>query len=193
MVAWVLMSSIAAGSKIILTVGATAANWTDYHTLFVNGAVPTYEAAQIGVAAQDAASTTSLTTTAWAHVAAVGISAISRNCYVNGAGVGTNTTANTPVAGSINSTVIGGLQIGVGTFLDFNGVIAFPAIWDIALSVPDLLSLTAGLSPRQMHPESLRSYCRLDGNGPEQDLVSGTGYAVTGTPTVTANPRIYGP
>ena len=185
MACWVLMSSIAAASKGVMCVQGTSNS--NYQLLFINTATPTLECAPGGV---DASATANVTTSTWAHLCAVGISTVSRAMYVNGGNVGTNTTSET--APTLTNTQIGNCTVIGGTNMT-NGVVAFPAYWSMALSVSDIGSLAVGASPKMIHPEKLISYCRMDGNSPETDFVSSTGYTVTAAPAVSANTRIYKP
>jgi hypothetical protein len=124
---------------------------------------------------------------AWTHAAAVFASSTSRSAYLAGANKVSNGSSSTP--SGLSLSYIGGDPAGDYT----NGQIAFPAFWAAALSDADIASLAAGASPLLVQPSKLAAYIPLLGNSPENDLVSATGWTLTGAPPVAANPRIFLP
>src|SRR5215471_4176129 len=107
-------------------------------------------------------------TPGWYHVAVVVIDTLTRYCYLNGvpgpnvAGTG---TAFTPDTIRIGSLVWQGTTVWI-----FNGTIAFPAFWNVALTGAEITSLAKGISAKKIRPQSLISYCRLVGASPEPDF-----------------------
>lgn len=166
----------------------------DYIIIFHNAS--NFVGGQYAMASGPASAAASITTPnmvigTWYHLCAVFTSSTVNSAYLNGANLVTNSghTAVTP-ATLVRATI--GANQG-GGFGEFSGTVAFPAIWNIALSSADVLELATGLSPRMKHPESLLCYARLDGNSPETDMVSSITWTLTGVPTVADNPRLYNP
>lgn len=129
------------------------------------------------------------------HVCAVWLSITSITIYVNGGNSANVATSCTPTAGNLNATSIGAILPGSSTPSTFcSANIYFPAIWNAALTLADVTSLAAGISPRKIQPSKLLRYPRLTGHSAtEPDLRSSTGWTVTAAPTESANVRIYFP
>ena len=131
----------------------------------------------------------SVSANTWVHIAGVWASLSSRSVYLNGANKVTNTT-------TVNSLTTGYTFIGGDNVYPnpCNGLIAFAGIWNIALSDADIASLAAGAAPWKVHPEALVGFLRLVGQSPEPDIVSPTGWSLTGGPTLaSSNPPIFIP
>ena len=81
----------------------------------------------------------------------------SRIAYMNGQGAGSNATSLTP--SGINRTSIG-VEDGSAAArpLRTGSTIAFPAIWNVALSAAEWMAIAAGLSPLQIRPQALRFF-----------------------------------
>ena len=138
-----------------------------------------------------ATTTSTASTGAWTHVAAVFASSTSRSIYMNGGNKVTDTTSKTP--SGINNTWLAASGGSSPTHL-VNGTLAFFAFWNVALSDADVLSLYNGASPRLVRPDKLVSYARLTGGqSPEPDMYSSTRWTLTGSPTEVANPLIFVP
>ena len=93
-------------------------------------------------------------TKAWNHAAGVFSGIASRAAYLNGCYKGTNTTSNTPAG--INRTSIGvsdasSALVPVGA----NGKVIWPAIWNVALTDGEVLSLAQGTPPWLIRPANL--------------------------------------
>jgi hypothetical protein len=143
---------------------------------------------------ETAQASTVIATATWYHAACVWASATSRSAYINGAAKVSSSVSCTP--GTCNSTTIAAINVNgaVSTTSEFNGQVAFPAIWKVALSDADITSLASGASPRKVQPGNLVSYSRLTGAiSPEPDIARSTTWTLTGAPTTTANPRLYAP
>lgn len=97
----------------------------------------------------------------WMHCAAVFTSATSRQAFMNGVGGTVNTTSKTPT--SLTVTHVGSLS----TFSPLNGSMCEAAIWNVALSADEILSLSKGVCPLLIRPQKLLRYWPLWGNGTE--------------------------
>lgn len=130
----------------------------------------------------------------WFHACAVFASATSRAAYLNGGSKGTNATNLTP--SGINRTTIGleGSSGGFGPFLS-GGSIAEVAIWNVALTDTDVLSLSKGIHPFLVRPDALVDYWPLIGSySPEINLKSNTSVmTMQGTVNASAHTRIFNP
>jgi hypothetical protein len=126
----------------------------------------------------------------WSHVCGVWTNNTTQLIYVNGSNKTSNTHAACDPAG-LNDTWIAAATP-TSSPLEVNAIIAFPAIWNVALSDPDILSLSKGFSPRKIRPDKLVSYAKLTGNSPEPDYKGGS-WTLTGTPPFASNPPVYFP
>lgn len=179
------------GGQSIISIGSSTGGVINYWEMGSNAGPLRFRTVSSGTS-NNVLSVASFTTGSWNHCAVVGVSATSRLCYLNN--VSASGTVNlTP--SSLNQTVIGGLEgSGNTTITDFApGTIAWPAIWNIALSASEISALFGGLHPLRMHPEALVSCPQLNGNSPEIDLVSSTTWTTAASPTLAANPSIYMP
>lgn len=79
----------------------------------------------------------------------------------------------------------------------WDGMLAHFAVWNgLLLSAGDALSLSRGVNPLLVQPNSLATYLPLDGiNNPEADLILGTSVSITGTRRGTLEPpaRLFVP
>lgn len=143
-----------------------------------------------------ATSATAVSTNNTFHICSVFTSSISRDIYVNGANPSNDVRSSLPTSASLNSTVLCGLRDGGSTVISFfNANMFFPAIWNVALSAADILSLSKGISPRKIQPSHLVRYARLTGHTAttEPDMMNATGWTVVAAPTESANIRAYFP
>jgi len=130
-----------------------------------------------------ASTATAATIGAWNHVAAVFTSATLRAVFLAGANKATNTSNVTP--GAISQVDIGA-RVGDASnlFEPFDGRIAEPGIWDVALSDDEIAALARGISPLRIRRSNLLAYWPLLGiDSPETDLSGhGRNLTMTGTP-----------
>jgi hypothetical protein len=132
---------------------------------------------------------------AWGHLAGVATSATSRQCYVNGA-VGTTDATNLAFP-AVDRSHIGALMTS-GTRASFaDGAAAEAAMWNVALSAADILTLSLGVSPLLVRPASLVAYWPLrTGSSPEIELRARnelTLGAAGAAPTITDHVRVLIP
>lgn len=136
---------------------------------------------------------TNLGTSTWNHLAGVFRSATDRESYVNGVSEATSATSRTP--SGVNSFDIGRRR---GALAYMNGQLAEVAVWDVDLTVAELLSLADGFCPLLVRPANLVAYVPLvkgatGTGGNERDVVGGLTLTDNGTVTVAAHPRIIYP
>lgn len=126
-------------------------------------------------------------TTTWHHIVGVFASTTSRSAYFDGNNLATN-SGSFAFPASLFQT-IGAYFNGTTTaVLFFNGSIAFPAIWNTALTTNDILNLFHKLSPTKVESANLVSYALLTGASPEADSVAAGTWTVNGTSNNTADP-----
>jgi hypothetical protein len=132
-------------------------------------------------------------TTGWHHI--VGVLPNTTNCivYFDG-GNKTTSSGGTALAGVAVSNCAIGVKWYTTVAAYAKGNIAFPAIWNVALTDAEIAALAKGISPKKIRPSALKSYARLIGASPEPDLRGWT-WARNGNPTpaYVANPRVYAP
>lgn len=130
---------------------------------------------------------------AWNHAAGVFVSATSRTAYLN---AGSSGSSATNVAGSmagLNNTTVG-LRANSSVSSHFNGSLAEPAIWNVALAQADLSALAAGVCPLLVRPDALVFYAPLMGlASPEPDYRGRFSLTLFSAPTASAHQRIYYP
>jgi hypothetical protein len=180
--AWINVSSLATSNGVIcICNNGGSAGWFMYTD--TSGGVL---AEQISSGDVFATTTAKVTTGSWFHLAAVYTSTTSRSAYLNGANKVSNATSGLAPSG-INSTYIGSVY--QGAFFDCTGSIAFAGIWNVALADAEVAELGAGISPLGVRPSALKAYAPLcSAASPELDLVSSTGWTLTGAPPATAAP-----
>lgn len=142
-----------------------------------------------GGTANAAVTTSGFSANTWHHGCAVFASDTSRTAYIDGGNSATATTSIT-VSGT-DTTRIGARGTTVGVYM--SGMIAEAAIWSVALTADDVLSLSKAVSPLLVRPEGLIAYWPLIGKfSTEIDIVGGAGLTVSGA-TAAAHPRMFYP
>lgn len=136
---------------------------------------------------RNANSSTGYTADTWHHACGVFTSSTLRTAYIDGGSPGTNTVSSTP-------TTFDTIAFGVSAFPTpanyCDGEIAYPAVWDVALTAAEVASLGAGAHPTMIRPDSLVAYWDLNGTfSPEIDPISRYDSTVTGA-TKTDNPPL---
>lgn len=171
------------GNQDIVSI-SEAAN-TDMFLLYLAGGSPRCAIKFSGTFASASAGVISLGV--WVHVVGVFASATSRIIYVNGINRATNATSGTPTG--VTNTQIGAQTTGTGDY--FNGSIAYPTIWNTALSATDVTNLYnsgSGVDPRTIQAGNIVSFSILQSGPPYPDSVTSVNWTVTGSPTVVADP-----
>lgn len=124
----------------------------------------------------------------WYHIAGVCTSPTNRYITINGSNKSlTNTTSRIPLG--INNITLGAqiLSSTVGSF--FQGTIAEAAIWNVALTDDQVLSLGQGFAPYLIEPNNLKFYNRCIRES--QDLYGGVNLTSFNL-SIQDHPRIYG-
>jgi hypothetical protein len=186
MACWFNPLSATAGG-VLMAIGNSAG--TDRFQLAANGDQandPITFYAQQG-ASNATASATGYVLNTWQHAAAVCSGVTSRSIFRNGAQKNTNTTSIIPA--SLNSILIGARWSGGARGSFFNGRIAEAAIWNVALTDDEVLSLSKGFAPSLIRPSNLRFYNRCLRTS--QDLSQGRTLTQVNI-TNFDHPRIYG-
>ena len=131
-----------------------------------------------------AISSNNVVTGSWQHVAGVWASSTSRSIYLQ----------NVKVTNSVSASVASSGYIDIGNLLPvdlarpWDGAIAEVAVWSVALTDTEVASLSKGISPRKIRPQSLVFYSPLTRN--VQDIRGAAILTDTGT-TAADHPRIY--
>ena len=126
----------------------------------------------------------------WQHFAATFESDTSRYSYLDGVQSTQNTTSVAPIG--VNHLNVGSRP---DAALPFVGMLAEAAVWNVALTLAEIVSLAKGFAPSLIRPTSLVAYWPLFGNdSPELDRWNGR-YDLTlfGPPDKAEHPRIYYP
>ena len=137
---------------------------------------------------QNAVATAKLPVGQWAHVCAIFESDTSRSIGLNGA-IDTN-TGTCAVTGSNTSEI--GRWGAIGAYS--NMLVAFPAVYSVALTAPEVLSLSKGVSPLRIRPQGLREFWPGQPNaaGTADIGLRGVSNAVyVNAPPFADNPRFY--
>ena len=148
MAAWFKTDTVAI-NQFICGLSDTANN----NDFFLLGLVSAQLNALMGDGAgNNAATVSAASANVWQHAAGVFASTTSRTAYLNGTAGAAETTARTPA--SIDTFAIGCHKDNVpDTF--FSGLVANVAVWNVALTAPDIAALAAGVSPRSVRPDAL--------------------------------------
>lgn len=141
-------------------------------------------------AANSTASTTANSTlNAWNHICGVAASATDRRVFLNGGNKGTSVTSRTP--NGIDRTSIGKQDNAANNKIVSNGAfIAFPAIWNIALSDAEVAALAVpGTLPTAIQPGALVVYWPLPGiSATEIDIIGSNHLTVQGSLIAMGDP-----
>jgi hypothetical protein len=164
----------------------TGSNWYGFYIFANSSGIVTATVANNNVFAQGE-STTSYSANTWHHVCGVFSSNTSRTIYLDGAGSATNTTSLTPTLIDIVTLAAARKSGFVDNYL--NGSLAEVAIWSAGLTEPEVKSLSAGMSPKLVRPQSLVLYVPLIRS--PQDQKAALAFTTEGSPTVASHPRVY--
>ena len=122
--------------------------------------------------------TTALATNTWGHAAYVVKENRSANdiaVYLNGGSMAaasyTYRQGPTPNRGSIGAYYNGDSK--------FNGLIAWPAMWNVELSLSEIQSLAAGVHPTMIRPDNLRMFSPFGNLDPDTVVDTRTGRTFT--------------
>jgi hypothetical protein len=183
---WMNKPATNTAGVIVGTFRNTGSDWYGFYLYASSTAKVNASAANNNVFAE-AQSTTSYSANTWHHVCGVYSSNTSRTIYLDGAGSATNTTSLTPTLIDIVSIAAARKSGFVDNYL--NGSLAEVAIWNAALTEPEVKSLSAGMSPKLVRPQSLVLYVPLIRS--PQDQKAALAFTTQGSPTVATHPRVY--
>ena len=183
---WMNKPATNTAGVIVGTFRNTGSDWYGFYLYASSTAKVNASAANNNVFAE-AQSTTSYSANTWHHVCGVYSSNTSRTIYLDGAGSATNTTSLTPTLIDIVSIAAARKSGFVDNYL--NGSLAEVAIWNAALTEPEVKSLSAGMSPKLVRPQSLVLYVPLIRS--PQDQKAALAFTTQGSPTVASHPRVY--
>lgn len=131
--------------------------------------------------------TTSVVANVWQHACVSIASATSRSIYLNGGGKATGTTA---VAPSVTALWLGASNSAGLPTQFLGGNLAEVAVWNVALTDDEILTLSKGLAAACVRAQNLVFYAPLMRS--VQDIKSGLALVDTGT-AAARHPRIYHP
>lgn len=183
---WMNKPSATTGAFVAGIMRNAGALWYGFYLYATNTGKVSASAANNNVFAE-AQSTTSYSANTWHHVCGVFASNTSRTIYLDGAGSATNTTSLTPTLIDIVTIAAARKSGNVDNYL--NGSLAEVAIWNAALTEPEAKSLSAGMSPKLVRPQSLVLYVPLIRS--PQDQKAALAFTTQGSPTVATHPRVY--
>lgn len=134
--------------------------------------------------------TTGYSSGVWGAAAAVFASNTSRTVYNNGGGSASNTSNISNPTPDV--FLLGAQEINSGTQLYTDGIIAFPAVWNIALPAAAILMLAKGAHPLSVYPDNLIAFWPLDEKtGGARDIVGGYNLTASASePTWAPDPPV---
>lgn len=182
MACWFLSDSITVNQTLMSIAASGSAAFSNQFGLFASGANagdPIQAYAQSGGGGTLASSTTGYSANCWSHAAAVFATTTSKSAFINGGSKGTNTTSQAP-AGVDRISI--GLTAQSTSGDAMSGMIAWPAIWNVALADVDIAALASGAHPATIHPESLVAF--WDWTGAETEFGLKAAYPLTNTGSV---------
>jgi hypothetical protein len=186
MVCWFNPTNVSTDGAI-MAIGNSAG--TNRFQMNMNGATggDTIAISSVGASTATSSSTNLFTANTWHHAAAVCASSASRTIYLNGV-QGTPNTTSITVAG-VNNIMVGARWSGGVRGFFANVKTAEVAIWNIALTTDEILSLSKGFAPYLIRPSNLKFYDRCIRTF--RDLSGGRPIAGSAV-TLFDHPRIYG-
>jgi len=125
----------------------------------------------------------------WNHACAIEAASNDRTIYLNAGGPENNTQDTSPANAD---------RITIGTSADSseagftNGLLAEAAIYNVALTLSEITSLSKGISPLAIRPGNLVFYCPLIRDN-DQDVIGGLSLTAINSPTIGTHPPIRYP
>lgn len=191
MACWYRVTTVS-GSRSLLSLGnsATTNRWHNLRLTTSGGNMTLRAGTRVGASEVSAAATATHNDSIWHQATGVWTSTASRTIYLDGGNSATETTDLNPVVDLTNiaTRVSGGTP---GELLD--GEIAEAAIWNVALTADEALSLSKGFSPLLIRPTALVETWRLIGRNDPETGWKGNDLTLVNTPTVAPHPRILMP
>jgi hypothetical protein len=189
--AWVYPTAANVGGQVALCVSDAIPSNGHRHVIGISGA-NLWRAATRGVVSGTSTTVNALgngaTANEWTHLAGVFTSLSSRSVYANGALQNTITTTISSISSFTRATIAADVDGGaIGTY--WGGSIAEVGVWSVALTADEVLSLSRGISPALVRPQSLAFYAPLIRN--IADMARGIALTNVNTATVSDHPRVY--
>ena len=187
--AWAYTTSATANQNVF-TICRAGRN-TDFIGLTLNGAIAgdfmDFYSDQTGTV-RSCITANSYTANAWNHCCGVAASSTDRKSYLNGdtANKGTSTLSSVP---SLIDRVAIGTWFGSVADSQLFGGICECALWNAALTEPEVVALSKGVAANRIRPQSLRFY--FPGVRNVVDLRDASAIISVGSPGVIAHPRLY--
>lgn len=125
---------------------------------------------------QVAQTSTSVVAGTWHHGAAIAASTTDRKVYLDAGGEGTNTTTSTPLG--LDNTRIAAADFG-GVNDPLDGKIGPVTIWDVALSLAELIALSNRAHPFRIRRQSIIAHWEIRGQTSPEPDESGNGVPMT--------------
>lgn len=176
-------------NRCCMSVGNSAA--TSFHSIILNltsRSVSCITNVSGTVASANNGGTDSYSFNTWNHLCGVINSSTTRNVFLNGINVGSNTSvALTPTG--LNSVTVGGRWSSGNIGQLYTGRLAEAAVWNTALTSDEIASLADGISCYLVRPQSLVFYAPIVRN--LVDVRGGLTITNNNGATVTDHPRIY--
>lgn len=175
----------------LINVGDSASNFRGWRLQCGGGTAGRLEAAKYnaGSGAARATSTVGYTASTWQHAVSVFSASNSRAVWLNNSEY-TNATSRTTDAATYNRIGLGA-RLGSSAQEYFDGRIAVPAIWNIALDADDIGALYAGKHPLTIRRSNLVFFTEFIGvRTTEIDEIGGLTLTHTNTPSSAAHPRL---
>lgn len=181
---WYNLDDVSAANNPLISIGDIT-SWNQYWILECKFSSLRASIADAGESVAIAAATS--TSNVWQHATAVFESNVSRAVYLNGGNKGTNNVDRTP-AGA-NATYIGRKAWAGTTYV--SGAIAYPCIWNVALSNAEVLWLARGGWPGHCRPGNLVFFPPLHGptSTGDNDIFGRYHLTAYNTPTWTDGPH----
>jgi hypothetical protein len=180
---------------VIMGVGSTVAGKQSLYKLGIIGGKAVFTIVNsAGTSIWPSTAPVTIVAGTWYHVFGQVVSTSARSIYLNG--VFTAGTAGSGGAGALAdfTTLSIGNAVSQGTWqTPFKGTIAFPAFWNTTGVPVDVPPLAAKGYPILSRFNYLVSCSNLIGASPEPDMISATGWTLTGAPIPDTNPPIYFP
>lgn len=167
---WVNMNSADLGTMICVGDDNTANNYIIIGADVSASDVTFFARKNGGGSEQGVSGTTPFSTGIWHHVVGVFRGDTDTEVYVNGISDGTSGTSATFPSG-LDLYSVGHLRNNSISSSKLDGIVAETAVWDVALSDAEIISLANGLSPQGVRHDAIKFHAPLWGDSsPEIDL-----------------------
>lgn len=189
--AWCYMQTTPASLGVIMSVCRIASS-PSWYAIHVGSAGTVSAQANGGGIANTSTTTETVPIGTWFHACGVFLSNVSRTAYLDGRPATPETTNRTPA--TIARTTIGARWSPSSFSNFFPGLIAYPAVWNVALSDGEVASLAAGSDPRLVRRGNLQDLYFSNENYGSRSVNRSNVLTPIGSPGWTPGPpHIWGP